>query len=1460
MSEFNLFGAATTKEIRVGYISTERGFIDNVTVCEANDYAKLNPGTQFVFRTREFTKYMNINGVNLLTPDDLEPQDGCDGIEMDKECGPAAVLFSGGGGVGVKGNPIVGVDGGVMAVDLVSGGYGYKYPPIVEVKDNCGIGAGGYFRAQTGEIVETTEIYDQEEDFEDYEICIPEEDINFGQRYGPDGKELGPWEPKLYANFKEDPIRREIQQYQDFLQQGTNPWWTTRKESPLSVTSEKGTTRKVYKVTDKTFKEFHSSQGTKPSDGGWGKFMNAHAISPKPPSNVKGSDFAGIPYTFIWEEDFPYDGEYVFRGAKDNRSEFYLDGVFVSKLDNYTGALNPIKKTMKAGVHEIRIDLLNLPVKQKVIIQKQQEDDNTNHTIVYVGLNAANKPIRVVSGGKRIELKDGHGDDTNCSFNIKSGELKFSADGKTLIGPGSATIEMDWNDNPKTAGVAVEKIRVAGQTWTQTGGVGKETHVVTIDPPPLKSKVESTTSQNLETHKVFNTIDYIDKANRQLWRTNVYGRGGFVNQYGVCPFDTKLSLEDNPYAGSHRIVWNNITFPINGNYDIGVEVDDNVTLTIIGGGKEEVIKKRGFAGGVGDDASTGKTTYIRNFRKGTYQIIADLEQIPGGRFAFNKHSDGSTKQVTNVNFRVTSDAGLANKITIPGLFSIGKEHKGAQINQTFEREVESGKEYDVILSTSSWAQGDIKLRTRDAGKRLGMEEWKDNDYNDLVCTVTGGRFYNIRGNKCKFIVDSKPDKGINPMALAIDINSVFTEKEVISPKSWNENPMGVALTIDAPMPPIPQEPIPQQEGRCPQNPMWSTRFPGAQDRWWPVRFGDRWSPFLNRYALSPVPPLADDDTSGGGVLYTNKWDVEVPYSGWYKIRAEVDDMGKVFVDGEVKVDLSRESKLRSKSEKFFLGEGNHEIRIEVENYKFDTFKLIDKKIFSTADWAVRQTQSRQTGEVDVTFKITSAADFANAINIKGLFSKSKTYKGPELNSTVTSKVEIGKVYDVELTSAQSKAGVRLRAKDGSVLQMEEHTDNDWGDIECAATQGKFYDFVNGANKATCKYVVEGKLVNTGGLGGGTAKSGVKYEGPKLSTYRSSQLGPDLTPVFKDDIDYSLNLQGKTWTSTWTNVDFPTDGQYDIKCLADDVLSVKLDGIEIATANVDETVINGGPKHLQFNTTKGKRTLEATFSNILGPKYERNFKTNPVYFAFIITKKTSVSTGKTKPWNINPVGISAVLIPPPCPKKIKGKGVVTDVVVDDPGNGFPRPGGSGYPVSLRLKDINVLDTGGNYNCETDEIVIEPSYGAKLSIKGKCANFGRIPSVDILEPGLGFDRWPQIRVISPTGVNFEAVPVFEVVRDPIVADPAKLIQVTDLVGLKQTGYYQGRPYYGAVFYQDGIRYAGWYETPGQLVQIYNTLQESIDAEVTTPPSAILKQGSDVSSNDPRLDIPGTPENLT
>ena len=41
--------------------------------------------------------------------------------------------------------------------------------------------------------------------------------------------------------------------------------------------------------------------------------------------------------------------------------------------------------------------------------------------------------------------------------------------------------------------------------------------------------------------------------------------------------------------------------------------------------------------------------------------------------------------------------------------------------------------------------------------------------------------------------------------------------------------------------------------------------------------------------------------------------------------------------------------------------------------------------------------------------------------------------------------------------------------------------------------------------------------------------------------------------------------------------------------------------------------------------------------------------------------------------------------------------------------------------------------------------------------------------------------------------------------------------------------------------------------QTCRVYGTLQESIDGNITTRPSAILRQGTDITNNDPRLNIP-------
>ena len=193
MSEptFNIFGPVSNKDIKVGYISTDRGYMQGVGVCEANEYAKLNPGTTFIFKpNRKKIEFLNINQVNALAknPSQAIADESCpDGLNMNAKPDPPKVVFMGGGGVGAAANPIIGDDGAVLAIDLVNGGFGYKYPPIVRIQDDSGIGAGAKVKVDVGNIEEKVIYYSDKEDFEHYEICdscLPEDE--YGRRWGPD--------------------------------------------------------------------------------------------------------------------------------------------------------------------------------------------------------------------------------------------------------------------------------------------------------------------------------------------------------------------------------------------------------------------------------------------------------------------------------------------------------------------------------------------------------------------------------------------------------------------------------------------------------------------------------------------------------------------------------------------------------------------------------------------------------------------------------------------------------------------------------------------------------------------------------------------------------------------------------------------------------------------------------------------------------------------------------------------------------------------------------------------------------------------------------------------------------------------------------------------------------------------------------------------------------------------------
>lgn len=1536
---FNIFGPATKCDIRVGYIDPERGFVGNLSVYDANKQAKLNPGTTFIFRRRDKIQFMNINEVNKLEGKDLLPTNsasgskGCDGVtgldiyedgasgesgfsdlkpEVLKEI-PPKVKFSGGGGIGAKGNPIIGNDGSLLAVDLIDGGWGYQYAPITEVFDEYGIGSGAVVRSiMIGDpgypeckFLTTVETFENEEDFEEYDFssCAPAATSgSFGRRYNKDGKDIGIWDPTVYANLDNDPARIEIQRYQDFLislrkgqkinidRNVVRNWWTTRQEKPIQVTAKNKKSRAVHKV------DFPA----------WSEFMNRHAISPVPPSNASGSDFAGIEHTMEWEEDFPYDGEYTFKYLADNVADFYLDNELISRVKRFKGSPEKIKRFVQSGVHRIRIDLENIPIYERVTVNPPTPDPEIStkreYNVQYEGLNRANNPIgRRLDGGKKIlRLLDGDGNDTNASFKIVSTSpglrAKFSDDASKLIvsgqSKGNVTLKLKWDDNPRTAGVAVKNIKIDGTQWTQSGGKGsteKKIKVNAIKAPATQSSEQKTptksqgSTQGSVLEEVFNTKEFIRKADRKLWRINPNaGRDAdFLNKFGILPFNPRSNKSStNDFAGTHVIRWEEVDFPVSGNYNIETMVDDDVTLYIgnragggrmaIGnglgdietGGDEVIIRKKGFSG---PGRSTGKSFETRYFDAGKYRIRAELKQVRG-----------------------------------------------------------------------------------------------------------------------------KPLSSGNPMALAVRIRATFKEKKVVSARSWNQNPMGAALVIDAPLPPIPQEPKPVAEGRCPNNPIWTTRFPGSKDRWFPVTLDDRWSPFMNRYALSPIPPLSTPGSdNSGGQPYRTSWVIEAPYAGFYGLKGTVDNGGRILVDGnEIMSGGSNYPNrgldgFRSKfpqTIKFPLAEGKHTIEVEVSNQITDTFEKVNKKVFDTRDWAAPAKTKEKEGNSPVTYiglnrqsnddtypiRAEGASETAgrrvkdngreiqfddNAVNgfdenaslkiqstspgvtakfsgdggemiVKGSGDVTLKFSwddNPGTSGLAVGTLKVGSGEKVSFTAVQKgtkgsvtktiKVGGGKTGTESNKLQVTNNgkkvkmRDGDGDDTNASFTivagdatftnngrtisgkgectiQLEWDDNPNTAGVAVEQIKIEGvtwtqsgqrgkqkKTVKIGsskstGLESGSVKNGVSYSGPPISSYSKGFISPTIQDV---NLRPNEEIQGKQWVMRWDNVDFPISGQYKIRTQVDDEVDVLIDGVKVQTARIRPRARRSDPvRYETFNATTGKKSVELRLRNIRIPN--TGFQQNPVAVQTDIIVPIDVSTGLSRAWIQNPVGISAILIPPPCPKEVTGKGKICRVFVDDPGNGFPKPptGGTGdgeYPVTLELEGIEVINPGINHNCGVDQVVIEPSNGAQLSYE--CDTFGRITTINIVgPPPTGFTGTPDIRVITDTGTNFQAVPRFRVVRDPVGLDvePEKILQVTDLVGLKQTGYVDGRAYYGSVFFKDNVRYAGIYETPGQLIPVYDTLQESIDAEVTTPPSAIQRSGTDVRSNNPRLNIPGTPDSLT
>lgn len=110
----------------------------------------------------------------------------------------------------------------------------------------------------------------------------------------------------------------------------------------------------------------------------------------------------------------------------------------------------------------------------------------------------------------------------------------------------------------------------------------------------------------------------------------------------------------------------------------------------------------------------------------------------------------------------------------------------------------------------------------------------------------------------------------------------------------------------------------------------------------------------------------------------------------------------------------------------------------------------------------------------------------------------------------------------------------------------------------------------------------------------------------------------------------------------------------------------------------------------------------------------------------------------------------------------------------------------YSVVLAIKDIYIKNPGINYSPE-DQIVIDTPNGAELT--PIFDEDGRVVDVKVINPGVGFIKFPELSIPSETGFNAELIPVFDIIRltdyikqkdrESVLLD-AKVIKVVDCVG--------------------------------------------------------------------------------
>ena len=381
----------------------------------------------------------------------------------------------------------------------------------------------------------------------------------------------------------------------------------------------------------------------------------------------------------------------------------------------------------------------------------------------YTNLNNSNNSIRVSSNKRIIRLKDGAGDDTNARIvieNVVGGTARFTRDGRGIEVTGNVTarINLDVDDNPDTAGVALDAVEINGVTFRRRGSRGEAAKTVRFDA-----------TENVST-TVGSTVGVVDESNATQRQRVVpdkrYDVRGFVaktgdalvNELRVDPGGKTVRADGE----TRRIEIRQREIEIKDQAEEVYVVFDNLhpkntVQTVLEDGDKKLVLRDGD----GDDANAKLEIKGGN----AVFAIAETEKSPSefpNASGTGTHLNGKIvlRGVGEILLKIRYDddpddsgTALGGPGKKPPEGNIFLENaKGDKLTFTQKRDDEKGKSSTKDIELT--AQTRIRIEEERVNLPGGTE---DGDYDDLVITAKIGKFEKTNGRVIYILSEDDDD-------------------------------------------------------------------------------------------------------------------------------------------------------------------------------------------------------------------------------------------------------------------------------------------------------------------------------------------------------------------------------------------------------------------------------------------------------------------------------------------------------------------------------------------------------------------------------------------------------------------------------------------------------------------------------------------------------------------------------